>query len=83
MGVLGLRGAVGVSAERTAATTEAHLVRACQVQKQKLDRLRADYERLAKWASDNAESNPFAEQVCMYAHARLAEWEFPVERWEP
>jgi hypothetical protein len=64
-------------AESAAATA------ACQLQKQKLDRLRSDYERLAKWASDHSEGNPFAEQVCMYAYARLAEWEFPVERWEP
>ncbi len=49
----------------------------------KLDRLREDYERLEKWAAGQNAGNAFATQVAYYARARLAEWDEPIERWEP
>lgn len=49
----------------------------------KLVRLRDDFERLARWAGEQNAGNAFAEQVAMYAHARLAEWDRSVEEWEP
>ena len=49
----------------------------------KLERLRADFELLARWAGEQNAGNAFAEQVALYARARLAEWDQPVEEWEP
>ncbi len=49
----------------------------------KLDRLRSDFLTLAEWAEDNQDGNHFAVQVARYARARLAEWDQPLEEWEP
>lgn len=49
----------------------------------KLERLRRDFEMLARWADEQNAGNAFAEQLGHMARARLEEWELPVERWEP
>ncbi len=50
---------------------------------QKLERLRADVERLARWAGEQNAGNAFAAQVQACAEGRLAEWDLPIEEWEP
>lgn len=48
----------------------------------KLERLKADYLSLARWARQQNAGNAFAEQVSYYAEARVAEWDLPLEEWE-
>jgi hypothetical protein len=49
----------------------------------KLRRLKSDYLSLARWARQQNAGNPFAEQVALYAEARIAEWDLPLKDWEP
>jgi hypothetical protein len=49
----------------------------------KLACLRNDFERLARWALEHSDDNAFAGQVSLYARARLADWDRPLEEWEP
>ena len=46
-------------------------------------RLKADYLSLARWARQQNAGNAFATQVALYAEARIAEWDLPLEEWEP
>jgi len=49
----------------------------------RLRRIHEDYATLERWATEQGADNFFAEQVALDAKARLAEWDEPVERWEP
>ena len=49
----------------------------------KLERLKADYLSLSRWAGQQNAGNAFATQVRMYADARIMEWDLPLEEWEP
>lgn len=49
----------------------------------KLERLKADYLALLRWAGQQNAGNAFATQVRMSADARIAEWDLPLEEWEP
>ena len=47
------------------------------------ERLKADYLVLARWARQQNAGNAFATQVALHAEERIAEWDLPVEEWEP
>jgi len=49
----------------------------------RLRRIHGDYETLERWALEQGAGNWFAEQIAWDARARLAEWNEPVDRWEP
>ncbi len=49
----------------------------------KLERLKADYLSLSRWAGQQNAGNAFATQVRQYADARIMEWDLPLEKWEP
>lgn len=49
----------------------------------KIERLKADYLALSRWAGQQNAGNAFATQVRLSADARVMEWELPLEEWEP
>lgn len=50
---------------------------------QKLERIKQDYLALSRWAGQQNAGNAFATQVRLHADAMIAQWDLPVEEWEP
>ena len=49
----------------------------------KLQRIKEDYLSLSRWAGQQNAGNAFATQVRMHADSMIAQWDLPLEEWEP